>query len=201
MVPGVAVGLIYWRLPTWYLDLATRSGTSVTRLVIVSILWLVLFSQVYACFLACHPKNDESPCARQMKALSFAALSFVELQPDAFCSGIHERVLKQETGNKCAIKSQSNDGPIEESSVPQTENASSEHKCSSEYQRDTYEGRINRSSDWLEKHVYRRFSESVLVKSLPNYCEYVFFFQLVIACVHLGLLVSVLYRRITRHAP
>jgi hypothetical protein len=178
---------LFLRLPSWYLDFATRAGTSVRRLVCVSALWILLFIGAYALLLiqerTIHGDQlifDDGTKLEVLSdskllqlSLSHSIFSFFELQPG---DQIVQRILR-------------------------------ENKFRDELKRDL----ITPSSELLLEPKPTPMSAcaktnkafiSVLI-SLVDFIGYRLwlFIELAVAYLHLGLLVSVLYRRLTKHAP
>jgi len=128
-----------------YPNFATKAGTSIWRLLCLSVLWVALFTVGYSCLLSSHPAM--SPPEKKSERLELAAwhssFTFIELQ-----AGMKEI-----------------DSLTEASSLPSS------------------------TPNWADLPSWSRKYHALVLG------------ELIIAYLHLGLLVSILYRRITKRAP
>jgi len=125
---------LLYKLGVWYVDSATRAGTSVQRLLLVSLCWIAVFAVAY--FLLLQYNNDKSWIDRFFLAVWHSLFTYFQFQPGL-----------------------------------------------SEFEEIVSE--INRQGHVIWVNLYRL----------------ILLLELVLAYLHLGLLVSVLYRRMTRRAP
>lgn len=128
-----------------YPEFATRTGTSVRRLFLLSLGWIVFFAGCYYGMFKSHPLSSSQSNAEVVKLASWhSAFTFVELQPGL-----------------------------------------------SEVENDFLRGEYLRN---LQRPWPGRFGWKTQYRI-------VLFLELAVAYLHLGLLVSLLYRRITKRSP
>lgn len=158
---------------SWYLDAVTKAGTSVTRLFICSFLWTVFFFLCFWGLFWFHPAMENNIQKSALTAFGHSAFTFIELQP-----GINEaEEMRSFAMSERLIKKANEDSEQPPKSPTETgiggENTGVTQNPQLEWSR----------KSWLVSYW--------LLLS----------FELIIAYVHLGLLISVLYRRITKRAP
>lgn len=139
-------------LPGSYPEFATNAGTSVKRLLALSVFWVVFFSIGYLILFSLHPSLEGKIGKSSVLALGHSFFTFLQLQP-----GLSE-----------------------------AEDLKGEGKFGLEQ---------IAPSDPAFRHIRTWHMKWVLAYWILLLTELVF------AYIHLGLLVSVLYRRITKRAP
>jgi len=149
--PGAAINWLV-SLPAGYPEYATDSGTSVKKLVGMSMFWIVFFSIGFFFLFTLHPHLKGDIRKTSVLALGHSFFTFVQLQP-----GLSEAEQLKEEAHFGLDKMPTGDPAY---------------------------GQIR---SWHMKWLLAYWT---LLST-----------ELVLAYLHLGLLVSVLYRRITRRAP
>jgi hypothetical protein len=131
---------------TWYLDTATGAGTSMFRLFMWSVGWIVVFGVAFALMLPAAPHLNSGD--RLELGLQHSAMAFIQIQ-----SGIDavERMIIPEPERTLPLSGTS--------------------------------GKL-----WFEARLIRKY-------------ELALFLELLVSYLHLGLLISVVHRRVTRRAP
>lgn len=158
---------------SWYLDFATKAGTSVTRLALCSAGLIFAFFVLNSFLFYHHPGMKQNLTDSAVMAAGHSMFTFIELQP-----GVNE------TEN---MRQESMAEPKAETFV--IEFPSVDAKVSAIVKRDKGTSEDN--------------PEPTLCEHQAWFAAYwiLLFFELGLAYVHTGLLVSVLYRRITKRAP
>src|ERR1022692_460897 len=127
------VGGWLWTRGSWYLDWVTRSGTSISRLLLSNLGWILVFSLAYFWLIVPSPAQWPRRVMEFGDALKHSFFTFVAVAP----------------------------GPPA-------------------------------ADDWTRQELHR-------LPALPYYV--ILALEVSFAYLHLGLLLSMLYRRLTRHAP